>query len=63
METLSAEGYGVSILNNCKYGYSSNGNEIALTLLKCGTYPNPEADKEVHEFTYSILLCLLNKNI
>lgn len=51
---LSEEGYGVSILNNCKYGYSSNGNEIALTLLKCGTYPNPEADNEVHEFTYSL---------
>lgn len=51
---LSEEGYGVSLLNNCKYGYSAKGNEITLTLLKCGTFPNPEADQGIHEFTYSL---------
>ena len=27
---------------------------MALTLLRCAVYPNPEADKEVHRFTYSL---------
>lgn len=51
---LSEEGYGVSLLNNCKYGYSANGSEMTLTLIKCGTYPNEEADQGIHEFTYSL---------
>ena len=51
---LSENGYGVSILNNCKYGYSVDGNEMSITLIKCGTYPNPQADKEIHTFTYSL---------
>ncbi len=52
---LSEEGYGVSILNDCKYGYSILGNEMTITLLKCGTYPNPNADQGNHSFVYSVL--------
>lgn len=51
---ISEDGYGVSILNDCKYGYSCLGNTMTLSLLKCATYPNPEADKGHHSFTYSI---------
>lgn len=51
---LSEEGYGVSLLNNCKYGYSALENEIAITLIKCGKYPNENADQGIHEFTYSL---------
>lgn len=51
---LSEDNYGVSILNNCKYGHSVRGNEMSLTLIKCGTYPNPQADQGRHQFTYSI---------
>lgn len=51
---LSEGNYGVSILNDCKYGYSAEGNKMTLSLIKCGTYPNPEADNGLHEFTYSI---------
>ena len=51
---LSEEGYGVSLLNDCKYGYSAEGNELCLTLLKCGAYPNEEADQGEHTFTYSL---------
>lgn len=47
--------YGVSLINNCKYGYSAEGSTIALTLLKCATYPNPNADKGLHSFTYTLL--------
>ncbi len=51
---ISDAGYGLSILNDCKYGHNAEGNILKLTLLKCGTYPNPEADQGIHTFTYSI---------
>ena len=47
--------YGVSLLNDCKYGHSVNDGTIGLTLLKSGVEPNPNADVEIHEFTYSLL--------
>lgn len=46
--------YGVSLLNDCKYGHSVRDGVIGLTLLKSGVEPNPKADMEVHEFTYSL---------
>lgn len=52
---ISDDGYGVSIVNDCKYGHSAEGNTLSLSLLKCATYPNPKADKELHEFRYSII--------
>lgn len=51
---ISENGYGVSILNNCKYGHAVDGNQMSITLIKCGTYPNPEADQGKHAFTYSL---------
>ena len=51
---LSDYGYGISILNDCKYGHSIKGSTIGLTLLKCGTYPNDEADIGDMLVTYSI---------
>ncbi len=52
---VSEDGYGVSLLNDCKYGYNVEGNVLKITLIKCGTYPNPEADQGRHVFTYSLL--------
>lgn len=52
---LSEYGYGVGLLNDCKYGYRVKGNTLQLTLLKCGQYPYPEADQGHHSFTYSLL--------
>ena len=51
---LSEEGYGVSLLNDCKYGHDIKESVIRLTLLKSGISPFPNADNEVHEFTYSL---------
>jgi alpha-mannosidase len=51
---LSEGAYGVSLLNDCKYGYDIKGDTMRLTLIKSGTYPNPDADLGLHEFTYSI---------
>jgi len=52
---LSEEGYGVSLLNDCKYGYDIRGQVMRLTLLKSGNNPNPHADREEHRFTYALL--------
>ncbi len=51
---LSESDYGVSLLNDCKYGYSVEENRLSITLLKAPSYPNPTADKGLHHFTYSI---------
>lgn len=51
---ISDGSYGVSLLNDCKYGHSAEGSTLCLTLLKCATYPNPHADKGEHTFTYSL---------
>ena len=51
---VAEDDYGVSVLNDCKYGVSVRDGVIGLSMLKSALYPNPEADKEVHEFTYSI---------
>jgi alpha-mannosidase len=51
---LSEGHYGVSLLNDCKYGHSVKDSNMALTLIKSGIEPNPVADQEEHVFTYSI---------
>lgn len=51
---LSEGHYGVSLLNNCKYGYSAKDGNMALTLLTSGIDPNKTADQEEHVFTYSL---------
>lgn len=52
---LSERGYGVSLLNDCKYGHDIRDNVIRLSLIKSATYPDPEADLGHHVFTYSLL--------
>lgn len=51
---LSEDGYGVSLLNDCKYGYDIKDGVMRITLLKSGMHPNPEADREEHRFVYSL---------
>lgn len=51
---VSEETYGVSLLNDCKYGHSSDGGTLMLTLLRAPTYPNPDADRGRHTFTYAL---------
>lgn len=52
---LSDRGYGVSLLNDCKYGYDIKDNVMRLSLIKSATHPDPDADQGEHSFTYSIL--------
>ena len=51
---LSEGHYGVSLLNDCKYGHSVKDSNMALTLIKSGIEPNPVTDQEEHTFTYAI---------
>ena len=51
---LSESDYGVTLLNDCKYGYETYGSDMKLTLLRSATYPNPNGDKGIHEFFYSL---------
>lgn len=51
---LSEGHYGVSLLNDCKYGHSVKDSNMALTLIKSGIEPNPTTDQEEHVFTYAI---------
>ena len=51
---LSEGGYGVSILNDCKYGHDIKDSVMRLTLLKSAVEPNVDADREEHSFKYSL---------
>ncbi|MCK4641912.1 MAG: alpha-mannosidase, partial [Candidatus Marinimicrobia bacterium] len=61
---LSEPDYGVSLLNDCKYGHDIVGNMIRITLLRSPLTPdpierpegyvNPYADMGEHEFVYSL---------
>ena len=52
---LSEDGYGVSLLNDCKYGAHVHDGVIGLSLIKSATSPNEDADRERHTFTYALL--------
>jgi alpha-mannosidase len=51
---LSDGDYGVSLLNNCKYGHDVKDNVIRLTLLRSSDDPDPIPDQGIHEMTYSL---------
>lgn len=52
---LSEAGYGVSLLNDCKYGYDIKGTTMRLSLLRSPRWPDATADIGEHVFTYSLL--------
>ena len=51
---LSDAGSGLSLLTDCKYGYSVRGNRMAISLLRASTYPDPDQDAGVHRFRYAV---------
>jgi alpha-mannosidase len=52
--TDNAGEYGVSLLNDCKYGYDAGTDYLRLTLLRGTEWPDPVADRGYHEFTCAI---------
>jgi alpha-mannosidase len=51
---LSQSDYGVALLNDCKYGHKLLENVLDLNLLRSPSYPDPQADRACHEFTYAL---------
>lgn len=51
---LSEGGYGVALLNDCKYGYDIKDNRLRLSLLRASKWPDPGADQGEQQFVYSI---------
>lgn len=47
-------GYGVAIINNCKYGHRVKDGIISLNCLRSTVYPDETADRGEHDFTYVI---------
>jgi alpha-mannosidase len=51
---MSDEDYGVSLLNDCKYGHEVKEHTMILTLLKAPIKPDPQSDRGDHYFVYSV---------
>lgn len=51
---VSEYGYGMALLNDCKYGYSVDGSTIKLTCIKCPVEPDATADIGEHIFTCAL---------
>jgi len=52
---LSEAGYGIALLNDCKYGLSVEGGSMRLSLHKGGMRPDSQGDKGRHRCRYAIL--------
>jgi alpha-mannosidase len=51
---LTNNNYGVSLLNDCKYGYDSKPNQLRLSLLRSPKWPDEKCDRGYHEFSYGL---------
>ncbi len=49
---LSQKDYGVSLINESKYGYDIKDNLMRLSLLRSPTSPDPMADRGYQDFSY-----------
>jgi alpha-mannosidase len=51
---LSDDEYGVSLLNDCKYGFDVHDNTMRMTILRTSYSPDPNPDQGHHELKYSL---------
>ncbi|BDP44481.1 alpha-mannosidase (plasmid) [Deinococcus aetherius] len=51
---LSEGDFGVSLLNDGKYGHGAEPGALSLTLLRSPIYPDPHADEGEQHFTYAL---------
>lgn len=51
---LSETDYGVSLLNDCKYGYDITGNVMRITLMRAPVCPDLTADLGENSFVYEL---------
>lgn len=52
---LGQPGRGLSLLSDCKYGYSARDATLTLSLMRGPTYPDRLADLGRHRFVYALL--------
>src|ERR1044072_1234347 len=52
---MGEQGYGVSILNDSKHGYSASGNTMRLSLIRSSYDPDPVPNPGQHHWRYAIL--------
>lgn len=46
--------HGLSLINNSKYGYDATAHSLRLSLLRSPVYPDPDADRGIQRFAYSL---------
>ena len=46
--------HGFSLINESKYGYDAKANVLRISLLRSPTWPDPNADRGHHSFSYSL---------
>ncbi|KAG2205482.1 hypothetical protein INT46_007474 [Mucor plumbeus] len=51
---MSESNYGIALINDCKYGYATNGKTQRLSLLRAPKGPDEHADMGKHKFKYAI---------
>ncbi|MBR3438632.1 MAG: alpha-mannosidase, partial [Clostridia bacterium] len=51
---LSDNGFGFSVLNDCKYGWTVKNGRIKPSMLRSQVRPNHLQDRERHDFTYAL---------
>ncbi|GAB7363842.1 hypothetical protein MBLNU230_g4407t1 [Neophaeotheca triangularis] len=52
---LSEHGYGVSVLNDCKYGFATAGSMMRLSLLRSPKAPDAHADMGKHTIRWAVM--------
>ena len=52
---ISEPDFGMSVLNESKYGWEGRGNSLSLTLLKSPKAPDFNCDMQVHNFQYAVM--------
>lgn len=51
---ISQGDMGLSVINDCKYGYDINADVIRITLMRAPVLPDPTADMGISEFRYGV---------
>jgi alpha-mannosidase len=51
---LGDQEHGFSLINESKYGYDAKANVLRISLLRSPTWPDPNADRGHHSFSYSL---------
>ena len=51
---LSNNEYGLTLANNCKYGFDIKGNTLRMSLIRTSYSPDPTPDQGRHEILYAL---------